>query len=214
MLLDRLRHYWGVHVVRIMSRPLTRFPGEAWRKNISIAYRLIRNERELLPHCANPDLNLPRAFVRAAFARGDICVAAFDGSRLVGYQWLAFGPAPHIDGIWVDCYRTARYGYKQFVIPEYRGQRIAAALCTHGDSWSRRRGCTHTVSFIDLDNKASWRASSRVGNRTVGYACYVELFGMVFAFRTAGVKQLGFRFYRPEGHAVPELDARPRIRTG
>ena len=197
MFFDRLRYYCGVHLVRITGRPLTNFGWSAWRKKTSITYRLLADRRELLPHCADPNLKLSTNFVCAALARGDICVAAFDGARLVAYEWVAFGPTPHIGGVWVEFDKTARYGYKQFVLPQYRGQRIAAALATHSDGWCKRRGRSHAVSFIDLDNEASWHASLRVGNETVGYAGYVTIFGVFISFRTAGARQAGFRFHRP-----------------
>ncbi|MEO8157955.1 MAG: GNAT family N-acetyltransferase [Betaproteobacteria bacterium] len=155
------------------------------------------SEGGLLPHCADAGLQLTESHVRAAYGRGDLCVAAFDGDYLVGYQWFAFGPTPHIDGVWVDFNTSVRYGYKQFVRPEYRGRHIAAGLSTHCDRTCVQRGCLRTVSFIDLENDASWRATSRLGSRAVGYAGYVSLFGLFFAFRTAGARVCGFRFYVP-----------------
>jgi hypothetical protein len=207
MLFDRLRHYCGLHVVRITCRPLTNLAGPAWQKKTPITYRLLADRRQLLPHCADPNLKLSPNFVREALARGDLCVAAFDCGRLVAYYWMAFGPTPHIDGVWVDCDKTAIYGYKQFVLSQYRGKRIAAALATYGDSWFKRRGRSHAVSFIDLDNQASWHASLRAGSRALGYAGYLKIFGMFLSFRTAGARKIGFRFHGPTEQIVPAFRA-------
>ena len=192
-----LREYLGLHLCRIVSRPLGCEPAPTG----SIRYELML-ERDLLPHCADPGLELPEDQARSALARGDLCVAAFEGERLVGYEWFAFGPTPHLPGLWVAFDRDARYGYKKFVHPDYRGKRIAAGLSAYGDQWCLRRGCTRTVAFIDMDNHASWRASARLGSTTVGYAGYVKLFNAYLCFRSPGAKALGFRFYAPAKAAV------------
>jgi hypothetical protein len=49
----------------------------------------------------------------------------------------------------------------------------------------------------------------RVGNRVVGYAGYIHLFGKLFSVRTAGAKKHGIRFFTPRSPAVAKLKARP-----
>jgi GNAT superfamily N-acetyltransferase len=182
----------GLYLCRVVSRPL----GCEQAPQGPIRYCLI-GERDLLPHCADAALELSERHVRSASSRGDLCVAAFEGERLVGYEWLAFRRTPHIDGVWVDFDPGSRYGYKKFVRRELRGRHIAAGLSAYGDPWCLRRGCTRTIAFIDLDNDPSWRASARLGSRTIGYAGYLKLFGIFVAFRSKGVKALGFRFEAP-----------------
>jgi GNAT superfamily N-acetyltransferase len=184
----------GLYLCRVVSRPLGCEPAPPH----AIRYCLM-DERDLLPHCADAALELPERHVHAAFLRGDLCVGALEGERLVGYEWLAFRPTPHIDGVWVEFDPGSRYGYKKFVLPEFRGRHIAAGLSAYGDPWSLRRGCTRTIAFIDLDNDASWRASARLGSRTIGYAGYLKLFDTFIAFRSKGAKALGFRFNVPGG---------------
>ena len=202
MLINRLRRYFGLHLCRIVSRPLTEEPIAVGPLNTHISYGVI-GERELLHHCSDPELYLSKRHVRLAYARGDLCVAAFHGTILVGYQWFAFGPTPHVNGIWVDFDIGACYCYKQLVRPQYRGQRIAAGLTTCGGRSCMQRGCRRTVALINLDNEASWHAASRVGNRTVGYAGCVNWLGLFLSFRTPGAKGYGFRFYAPPHSAVP-----------
>ena len=193
-MLIRSMRYLGLYLCRVVSRPL----GCEQTPPGPIHYCLM-GERDLLPHCADADLELSERHVRSAFSRGDLCVGAFAGERLVGYEWLAFRATPHIDGVWVDFDPGSRYGYKKFVLPEFRGQRIAAGLSAYGDPSCLRRGCTRTIAFLDLDNDASWRASARLGSRTIGYAGYLKLFDIFIAFRTGGAKALGFRFSVPAG---------------
>jgi GNAT superfamily N-acetyltransferase len=189
-----LQRHLGLTLCRVVSRPLDPAPSDHGRL-AHVRYAVMKAD-ELIAHCADRELELSSAQVRAAFARGDLCVGALDGETLVGYEWFAFGPTPHVKGVCVEFDFGARYGYKQFVRPAYRGRRIAAGLSSHGDYWCMRRGCNRTVAFIQLENFASWRASARLGSRTVGYAGYLDLFGVVLPFRTRGARDLGFRFYK------------------
>ncbi len=193
-----IRRYLGITVARVTSRPIWTtpigLPTPVDSDNIS--FRVIE-KRDLLPYCADPELELCDPFVRAAFDRGDWCVAAFDGNALIGYHWLAFGPAPHIDGVWVACDARARYGYKQFVRPQYRGRRIAGRLSTHCDALCAQRGCNRAIAFINIENHASWRAQLHRGAHTVGYAGYFKWQGLFAGFRTPGARKLKFRFFVP-----------------
>ncbi len=135
-------------------------------------------------------------FVDAALARGDVCVAAFHGNDIVAYVWRSFSTAPHGDGLWVRVDHPYWYTYKSFTRPDFRGRRLNGVLTLYGDHVCRDRGCEHGVGFIDVGNRASLRASLRIGTRVVGYAGYLRLFGRSHPFRTPGVRAHTFRFYR------------------
>src|SRR5690606_15093936 len=139
--------------------------------------------------------------VRLAFARGELCVGALHGKKLVGDEWHAFGAAPDVDGIWVSVSPEARYSYKKFVRPEYRGQRIGAGLSSYSDVQCLERGRKWSVGFVGLNNPASFRVARRLGSRTIGYAGYFRFGDRFIAFRSPGAKRFGFRFYRREPKA-------------
>jgi GNAT superfamily N-acetyltransferase len=191
----RLKLHFGLEVFRVVTRPLAATGAPEGRLK-HIRYGLL-SETETLPHCADLELELPESHVRAAFRRGDLCVGAIHGEKLVGYQWLAFGPTPHVDGVWVAFDRRSRYSYKKFVRSDYRGQRIAAGLSSHADALCLQRGRVATVGLIALHNDASWRASARLGSRTSGYAGYVQFADRFIAFRSSGARRCDLRFYKP-----------------
>jgi GNAT superfamily N-acetyltransferase len=202
----------GLQVCRVVARPLA--TAAARQGPDGIVFQLA-SEAQLLPHCAEAELELSQRHVREAFARGELCVAAFHGSKLVGYQWLAFRPTPHVGGVWVEFDQRSRYSYKKFVRPDYRGQRIALGLSTHADQLCRERGRATTVGFIRLDNAASWHASARLGSRTVGYAGYIAFASRFLAFRSPGARSWGFRFYKPAlpaARGAQQRQAVPRLR--
>ena len=136
------------------------------------------------------------SFIDDALSRGDYCVGAFDGCRMVAWAWASLKQAPHGDGLCVEIEPPYSYGYKWFTTPEYRGQGIIGQLTILRDKLGAELGCSHNLGFIETHNYASWASSQRLGSRTVGYAGYFKLFGKAFPFRTPGVVKHTFRFAR------------------
>lgn len=123
----RLARRAGVRVFRLFARPLADREANAigWP---NIKLRIIQ-EVDLLPLCADADLDLEQGRIKAAYARGDLCVGAYDhAGLLVGYCWLAFSALPHLDGVWVDFGPEVVWRYKSLVRPSHRGRGIASAL--------------------------------------------------------------------------------------
>ncbi|HEX2199904.1 MAG TPA: hypothetical protein VHG88_14960 [Burkholderiales bacterium] len=159
----------------------------------ALTLRALR-EPELLAWCSDPDLELRPEQVRAALARGDVCLGALDGAKLVGYVWLAFDPAPHTGGVHVDFHPAGRYSYKKFVRPAYRGRRVAHALNALADAPVFRRDRQFTLSFVHLKNRASLRSARRSGSQPVGYAALLRCGRRLLPFSSPGARRYGFRF--------------------
>jgi hypothetical protein len=136
-------------------------------------------------------------FVAAAQARGDFCVGAFDGDRIVSFGWRTFSTAPADDGLWVGTPRPFPYGYKAFTDPAYRGRHLRDVVSLAGDQICLARDCTQMIGYRETHNFASIASSLRRGSVFVGYAGWFKLFGRVWAFHSPGVRRLGLRFYRP-----------------
>src|SRR5262249_34763528 len=67
--------------------------------------------------------------VTAPLARGDLCIGAFSGDKLVAYTWRALrGPVPHTGGWEVVWNPGLVYRYKAFTLPDYRGLHIHEVL--------------------------------------------------------------------------------------
>lgn len=71
-----------------------------------------------------PELDLPRDKVMAAYSRGDFGVAAYEREVVVGYCWPAFAPLPHLDDVWVRFGGEIAWTYKSFVRASHRGPRL------------------------------------------------------------------------------------------
>lgn len=193
LLMVRLHRHVGLAVCRVVARPLRSEPAPAPRPQRE--YRLL-GEAELVRFSRDPELEMTEEFVRAAFQRGDICVGALRNGLLTGYSWFAFDTAPDLDGIWVSFSPQARYGYKSFVRPAFRGAGVMTEMSLYADAICRAKGKTFGIGFIDTHNFASYRAAHRSGGRTVGYAGYLNCLGGTLTFHSPGAKCNGFRFYK------------------
>ena len=184
----------GIRVSRVVVRALPGFAPEAPGCAIRCAPM---KRRELLRWCADAGLELSEQHVRLALDRGDLCLGAYDGERLVGYQWIGFGPTPHVAGLWVRVRTGDCYIYKKFVHRDYRGLRIAGVLNSEANVIAERHGCERVICLVDLHNTASWQVAKRCGSWTAGYAGYLAWFGISIPFRSGGAAEQGFTLYNP-----------------
>lgn len=196
-----LRSRLGIHVLRVLAMPLDTWPPlQAPRSTLDYA---VLAESQILAWCGDPELELDEERVRAACQRGDVCVAALEAGRLVGYMWFAFDAVPHIRGVWVKFGASARYSYKSFVRPSHRGRGIAPEMYRRANALCPRRGRSINLLVVDVDNTASLRASYAAGRVAVGYVGFFSLLGRTFTFRSPGARRCGFAFFRPEAAAGP-----------
>ena len=155
---------------------------------------------ELLEASADPQLDLKAEWIKRAEARGEICLAVFEEGSIIAYLWRAFGPTPHMDGLWVHFDSRLSYSFKGFTRPEHRRQRLQQALSYALDDWLLDQGYSHSIRFVESHNYPS--LTNRPDQRTVGYAGYLRLFGRVIPFRSPGARRYGFAF-RPAGDHRP-----------
>jgi GNAT superfamily N-acetyltransferase len=189
----RLARHAGLRLFRLFSRPLERRPGAV---PAGLGLRLL-SLPEVLDLCSDPGLDLRRDAAAAAYARGDLCVAAFDADAVAGYCWLAFAPLPHLDGVWVRFDRRVAWTYKSLVLPSYRGKGIAPALYGFSDADSRERGCGDSVICVESHNRPSISAALRAGYSPSGYGGYLVRGSRLAAWSSPAAKRDGVAFFLP-----------------
>jgi len=114
-------------------------------------------------------LELTQEMFEAAIDRGDICIGAFDGNRLVAYVWRAFALARINGELWVAFKKPYRYSYKSFTLPEYRGQHLQDILIHNVDEICYERGYTQGLALVETHNFPALAAQKRRGDKIVGY---------------------------------------------
>jgi GNAT superfamily N-acetyltransferase len=190
--MSRVARHAGVRVFRIFDRRLDLRTAPTVG---GLEYRLLQ-EGEVVALSADASLGMTQHNVRAAYARGDVCLGAFDGGRLAAYCWFAFSPAPHMDHAWVEFPADVVYTYKSYVVPAYRGRGVAATLYRYPDRIWLRRGRTQAMLCVESHNFASIAAARRAGFSPTGYAAYVGS-ERLHAWRSGRVIGCGMRFYAP-----------------
>jgi GNAT superfamily N-acetyltransferase len=195
-LAGRLRRHAGLRVFRMFSRPLASEPLRALPEGVEL--RLLR-EREVLELCRDAQLDLRQESVAAAYARGDLCVGAFDAETVAGYCWFAFAPLPHLDGVWVRFAGSVAWVYKSLVRPSHRGRGIAPALYRVADDACLERGRSYSLICVESHNRPSDRAALRAGYAAAGYAGYLLRGSRLLTWSSAAAKGQGVSFFLPSG---------------
>lgn len=154
-------------------------------------------EHDMLALCSQPSLDLDAGKVSDAYARGDVCLAAFEQGEAVGYCWLAFAPLPHLDGVWVDFDQHAAWLYKSFVVTAHRGRGIAPALYRFAKRCWRAKSREYALICMESHNLASISAARRAGYRASGMGGYMFQSDKVYSWTSPRAKPAAVRFYLP-----------------
>jgi hypothetical protein len=174
---------------------------------------------QLVQSCAVPDLELSRDAVDRNLEAHEVCVGALDQRHLVSYCWFALSGRAPLSAALDICFDASHqvYGYKLLTLPSHRGRRLPLYCASFGDVELRRRGYTHSIGYVRLQNLASRRALSRIPeNQTVGAVLYVLVFGRLFSFVTAGARRYGIRIVlaRRRARATVTASGRPSPSLG
>jgi len=154
-------------------------------------------KHDVLELCCEPTLDLDAAKVSDAYARGDVCIGAFERGAAVGYCWLAFAPLPHLDGVWVDFDRRAAWLYKSLVLAPHRGRGIAPALYRFAQrSWSAKNR-QYALICVESHNRASISAARHAGYGASGMGGYLLRRQELRCWLSRRARQASVRFYLP-----------------
>ncbi len=190
-----MKRAFGLHLYAVQISP-SDSGGDMPRLPQEIHIRMLA-PADIREYIDRDGLDFRRASVEAALARGDVCVGAFAGDQLVSYNWRAIrGPVQHTADWEVIWKPGLVYRYKALTQPAYRGLHINEALAKTVDRHLATQGHLVGVSFVELVNLSSMRTLARKGRQRVGYAGYVQRFGMFIPFRTIGCRAYGFAFRR------------------
>ncbi len=136
---------------------------------------------------------------RNRLRRGDQCFVGRIDGRIVATDWMRFGTAWSWADIRVedgDIYMTDAYA-----APEWRGNRIAAAIHSKMLAYAQSRGFRHSYSILDANNANSWAMLPRMG---------WELTGVLLSFQSRAMDER--RFWTVSGSPYPMLiDGRKNV---
>jgi hypothetical protein len=166
--IDRIVGYtpW-ICLVRATDEPFPR-PGVS---QAELAYRVVRSD-EITRAARDPLYEISPAFLDTALTRGDLCMGAFAGERLVAFGFSSAQPT-NIDADFCFSFPPGwMYNFKEFTLPAWRGRRIHAALWG-ARRWQilRERGVRNVVALVMATNYPSLASFRRLGfRRAFGFA--------------------------------------------
>jgi hypothetical protein len=131
-------------------------------------------------------------FAAEALARGDECVACFDGARVVSTSWYTVRPCRLSNGLWATCDRRYVYNYKAHTLRAYRGKRLAGQRGAFVIRAFAQRGYDGIIAEIEIDNFSSLRNAARLGARRVGAFVAWRMFGRYRSVASRGCRSYGY----------------------
>lgn len=161
---------------------------------------------ELLQLAQDPRLDISKDFINSAFEQNHLPFGLLMDDKLAAYAWQSRSSVWLRENIFVEFPAEYRYGYKAFVLPEFRGQRLISLIYNFQSNYFLELGINKTIGYIEISNFASFAnaEASVKSNKTVkrmdlGYAGCWSKGPFFLAFRTPAAKTAGFRFSRVKG---------------
>lgn len=117
--------------------------------------------------------------------QGDVCYAACQRARLVGYLWISIHQfiVPHL-GRQFMVNPDEIYYYDAFTIPEYRGKGINPALAQYSSiEASREYGRVYGLYYVQAENRSSLKVMEKIGAVRGARVGRVDLWGLRFYYR-------------------------------
>ena len=134
----------------------------------------------------HPELEMDGAFVRDAYARGDLCYAIADRGEIVSYGWYSTRPTAIVDGLNFHFEPSYTYMYRGYTRPDHRGQRLHAIGMSRALDAVSQRGLAGLVSFVERTNSASLRSVYRMGYGQVAKFAVMSAHGAHRVVRLGG----------------------------
>lgn len=170
---------------RILEIPEPNAPGYLLR---------VANEEDL-QRAADEDTNImSRTFIQKALLKGDVCVAAFDDTKIVSYAWCSTRKT-HIDErIKVEVGENYVYGYKARTSRMHRGR----GLSTAGKHFVARNVAMPlgkgVVGIVELGNDRSLMSEARGNASKFGVAVLWVRDGNMRSWISPAVRRTGICF--------------------
>ena len=117
-------------------------------------------------------------------------MGALEDDKLIAYCWRGFTCAPVTNALWLRLRKPhTRYGYKIYVLPQYRGIRLRQSVASFYEHEFVEMGAINLIGYIALSNLASLRNPPlNEAREVIGYAGYIKLGRRYRTFRSARVR--------------------------
>jgi hypothetical protein len=144
----------------------------------------------------NLELDINLDFVKKAFARGDQCVGALQGEKLVGYVWRTTQQVQVENSVYMSFGNQLYYRFKGFIHPDFRGKNIFNQIKHLAESESVGKQRLYSFGVIETHNYPSLIASKKSGDQTLGYSGYIQNRLFFLSWGSKGAHSKGIKVFR------------------
>jgi CelD/BcsL family acetyltransferase involved in cellulose biosynthesis/ribosomal protein S18 acetylase RimI-like enzyme len=113
--------------------------------------------------------------------KGRVCIAALDGDRATGFGWISLEDECETDSsIEVKLNDKEAYLYDSYVSPEYRNNKLYAAMLAEEMRYLKSRGYDKAIALIDSENATALKTVKAAGYYPEKTAVVFTVFGRKF----------------------------------
>lgn len=136
--------------------------------------------------------------LRNRLAAGDVCLVAYDGDVVTGWDWYGSRPLPFNQTPFDIDFGPQRVNlYLAYTYQAYRGRGLAPDRWGYGHRIMRERGFVGTGYTVGAGNLSSLGANKRLGGmRWIGYLVYCKLGKWWFRWLSPGCRAAGVELTR------------------
>lgn len=124
-----------------------------------------------MPH--QPEVNASE--IKNRLKDGHLCFVTICDGAIIGHSWSAFDKA-YCE--YLNCFisfpSNTVYNYDSFILPDYRGNRIAASQYLFKLKYLIKNGYLCSIGFVLPENTASIKFTQRFGDKSIGIIGYVK----------------------------------------
>ena len=164
--------------------------------NLPAPFRYSRlRAADLMKYSGSLEYELDQEFLRSADAKGDECLAIFNGDVLASYGWYSAQATRINDKLELDFDHTYRYMYKGLTLDAFRGHRLHAIGMTLALASYRKEGCKGLLSYVEAQNFDSLKSCYRMGYKPCGFIRFFKLADKFIIRPSAECEKYQLRLY-------------------
>lgn len=161
-----------IHYYEIMAQPISGKPLVPKNFKVSTQIKPIPNGDPLLE-----TIPPPADVIEARFKQDVVCLGAFRGSELIGYQWICFGPYEE-DEVRVTFVPLPAdesvFDFDFYLFPKHRFGLGFVSLWDGANAFLRSRGIRYTCSRVSRFNLESRQSHNHLGAKCVGRTMFLS----------------------------------------
>ena len=178
------KNIFGVYRAIIFELDLKK-PVPKINTNLKISYRFATKKD--IDSMDEKQFNLDfksKLYAKERLANGNKCILALHNKKIIGHLWYMKDYMDLSLKKKILLSKNRAYTYNGFVIKEYRGKRIHAAMYAYIVNLLRKEGKRFVISAVDMDNRIALKTKlkNRADYEKIGKLYHIRFLGLKYDF--------------------------------